>query len=43
VFTHVVEDGTRGMEMAVIPGCVGSLTCNITITSITIDGVEVLR
>ncbi len=42
-FTHILEDVTRSVEMAVIPGCVGSLTCNITITSITLDGQEVLR
>ena len=42
-FTHIVEADTRSLEMAAIAGGTESVICNITITSITVDGEEVLR
>ena len=42
-FSHVVEAGTTRLEIAAIAGAVGSVGVNITFTSITVDGEEVLR
>lgn len=42
-FTHIVESDTISLELAAIAGGTGSVICNITITSITVDGEEVLR